>query len=104
MEYVHLVAGARHAAREYWFELLIAVLALAGMLELVIGRDAPGSPDLPLWLSVPAMALLVSPLLLRRRFPFAGPAAYWVVAAALTGAWLAFFTFVPLDFTVPRVG
>ena len=27
-----------------------------------------------------------------------------LVAAALTGAWLAFFTFVPLDFTPPRVG
>lgn len=26
-----------------------------------------------------------------------------VVVAALTGAWLAFFTFVPLDFTTPRV-
>lgn len=27
-----------------------------------------------------------------------------VVLAALTGAWLAFFTFVPFDFTPPRVG
>lgn len=26
-----------------------------------------------------------------------------IVIAALTGAWLAFFTFVPLDFTPPRV-
>ena len=26
-----------------------------------------------------------------------------LVAAALTGAWLAFFTFVPLDFTPSRV-
>ena len=26
-----------------------------------------------------------------------------LVAAALTGAWLALFTFVPLDFTPPRV-
>ena len=26
-----------------------------------------------------------------------------LVVAALTGAWLAFFTFVPLDFTAPRV-
>jgi len=26
-----------------------------------------------------------------------------LVAAALTGAWLAFFTFLPLDFTPPRV-
>lgn len=25
-----------------------------------------------------------------------------VVAAALTGAWLAFFTFVPFDLTLPR--
>lgn len=27
-----------------------------------------------------------------------------VILAALTGAWLAFFTFVPLDFTPPRAG
>jgi len=27
-----------------------------------------------------------------------------LVAAALTGAWLAFFTFVPLEFTPPRPG
>ena len=31
--------------------------------------------------------------------------ALWlVVFAALTGAWLAFFTFVPFDFTPPRPG
>ena len=29
-------------AREYWFELLIAFLAIAGMLEFVVGRDSPG--------------------------------------------------------------
>ena len=42
-------------AREYWFELLIAFLAIASMLELVVGRDSPGraphdaggSPHLP---------------------------------------------------------
>lgn len=28
-------------AREYWFELLIAFLAMAGMLEFVVGRDSP---------------------------------------------------------------
>jgi hypothetical protein len=27
-----------------------------------------------------------------------------LVLAALTGAWLAFFTFVPFDFTPPRPG
>jgi signal transduction histidine kinase len=71
-------------AREYWFEVLIAVLGIAGMLELVIGRDLPGAPATSLWFSIPAIAVLVLPLFARRRFPFAAPAAYWLMAAALT--------------------
>jgi signal transduction histidine kinase len=74
----------RYVAREYWFELLIAVLAIAGMLELVVGRDSPGAPATSLWFSVPAVAVLVLPLFVRRRFPFAAPAAYWLIAIALT--------------------
>jgi signal transduction histidine kinase len=74
----------RYVAREYWFELLIAVLAIAGMLELVIGRDSPGAPATSLWFSVAGVAVLVLPLFARRRFPFAAPAAYWLMAAALT--------------------
>ena len=74
----------RYVVREYWFELLIAVLAIAGMLELVVGRDLPGAPATSLWFSVPAIAVLVLPLVLHRRFPFAAPAAYWLMAAALT--------------------
>jgi signal transduction histidine kinase len=74
----------RNLAREYWFELLIAVMALAGMVELVIGRDSPGAPTTTLWFCVPAIAILVLPLFARRQFPFAGPAAYWLIAAALT--------------------
>jgi signal transduction histidine kinase len=74
----------RQVGREYWFELLIAVLAIAGMLELVVGRDSPGAPTTSLWISVPAVAVLVLPLFARRRFPFAAPAAYWLIAAALT--------------------
>jgi signal transduction histidine kinase len=74
----------RHLAREYWFELLIAFMAIAGMLELVIGRNSPGAPTTTLWFCIPAIAILVSPLFARRRFPFAAPAAYWLIAAALT--------------------
>jgi signal transduction histidine kinase len=74
----------RYVTREYWFELLIAVLAIAGMLELVVGRDLPGAPATSPWFSVPAVAVLVLPLLAHRRFPFAAPAAYWLMAAALT--------------------
>jgi signal transduction histidine kinase len=74
----------RDRARDHWFELLIAVLAIAGMLELVVGRDTPGAPAVPLWFSIPAVAVLVLPLVAWQRFPFAAPAAYWLVAAALT--------------------
>src|SRR5215207_11413337 len=74
----------RYVVREYWFELLIAFLAIAAILELVVGRDLPGAPATSLWFSVPAVAVLVLPLFARRRFPFAAPASYWVIAAALT--------------------
>jgi signal transduction histidine kinase len=74
----------RYVAREFWFELLIALLAIAGMFELVVGRDSPGAPSSSLWFSVPAVAVLVLPLVLRRRFPFAGPATYWFLASALS--------------------
>jgi signal transduction histidine kinase len=86
VRYVQRVSGTRirHLAREYWFELLIGALAIAAMLELIIGRNSPGGPTTTLWFSVPAVAVLVLPLFARRRFPFGGPAAYWVIAAALT--------------------
>jgi signal transduction histidine kinase len=78
------VIQIRNVARGYWFELLIAFLAIAGMLELVVGRDSPGAPPTTLWIAVPAVAVLVLPLFARRRFPFAAPAAYWILAAAIS--------------------
>ena len=84
MRYVQRVSRIGPVAREYWFELLVAFLAIAGMLELVVGRDAPGAPPMTLWFTVPAVAVLVLPLFARRRFPFAAPAIYWVLATALT--------------------
>ena len=84
VEYLQRVTRIQHLAREYWFELLIAVMAIAGMLELVIGRDSPGAPSIPVLASVALVAVLVLPLFARRRFPFAAPAIYWVLAPALT--------------------
>jgi signal transduction histidine kinase len=78
------VSRIRYVAREYWFELLIAFLAIAGMLELVVGRDAPGAPPTTLWIAIPTVAVLVLPLFARRRFPFAAPAAYWLLAMAIS--------------------
>jgi signal transduction histidine kinase len=84
VRYVQRVSRIRDVAREYWFELLIAFLAIAGMLELVVGRDSPGSPPTTLWIAVPTVAVLVLPLFARRRFPFAAPAVYWLLAAAIS--------------------
>jgi signal transduction histidine kinase len=71
----------RFLAREYWFELLIGALAVAAIVDLVI---SPGSPTTSLWFAVPAVAVLILPLFTRRRFPFGAPAAYWMLAAALS--------------------
>jgi signal transduction histidine kinase len=78
------MSRVRHVARENWFELLIASMAAAGMVELVVGRDSPGAPSTSLWFSLPAVAALVLPLMARRRFPFGAAAAYWFLAAAIT--------------------
>jgi signal transduction histidine kinase len=93
VRYVQRVSRIGYVAREYWFELLIAFLAIAGMLELVVGRDSPGAPPTTLWIAIPTIAVLVLLLLARRRFPFAAPAAYWLLAAAISfgdGVLLAF--------------
>ncbi len=70
-------------ARSYWFDGLIAVLAIVAMLELIIGRDSPASAR-TLWFALPAVAVSVTPIFARRRFPFAGPAAYWFLAAGIS--------------------
>ncbi len=73
-----------YALREYWFEALMALLLLAGIIQLAVLHDSPGAPSTTLWFSIPALVVLVAPLFARRRFPFAGPAAYWVLVAAIT--------------------
>jgi signal transduction histidine kinase len=78
------VTRIRHVAQEYWFELLIVSLTIAAILQLIVNRDSPGAPSVTLWFSVPAMAVLVLPLLAYRRYPFAAPASYWLLAIAIT--------------------
>jgi signal transduction histidine kinase len=71
-------------ARSYWVDALIALLAIAGALELVVARNSPNDPPPDLWVSILLLAVLVAPIFARRRFPFGGPAAYWVLAAAIS--------------------
>ena len=80
MQYVQAVSRIKSVGREYWFEILIALLATEAMVEIVVG--SPNSAR-SLWFALPAVAVLVLPLFARRRFPFAALAAYWLLAAAI---------------------
>jgi len=78
------VSRIRHIARESWFELPIVALPISAMVQLVVNRETPGAPTTSLWLSLPAMAALVLPLLAYRRYPFAAAASYWVIGIGVT--------------------
>ena len=66
--------------RRYGLDALIVLAAIVIALEGAF-RDGADPPTTTRWFTVPALALIVLPLLLRRRFPFAAPAAVWVIAA-----------------------
>lgn len=70
--------------RRHAFDALIVLAALGSVLELVLRSDSTDAPTTTLWFCVPAVLLVVLPLLARRRFPFAAPAALWLVAAAVS--------------------
>ena len=73
-----------HLARTFGFDVLIVLLAVAGMLEVAVRHESPDAPRTTLWFDLPAIALMVLPLFARRRFPFAAPTAYWLLAVALS--------------------
>jgi signal transduction histidine kinase len=67
--------------RNYWLEAGAAAAAIAAAIEVVLRQDAANAPDTSPWFAAPAVALIVLPLLARLRWPFAAPAAVWVLAA-----------------------
>jgi signal transduction histidine kinase len=64
-------------ARRFALDILIVIVAVESAVELALRHHARHQ-----WFAVPAIALVVLPLLARRRFPFCAPAAVWLVAAA----------------------
>lgn len=70
--------------RRYVFDVAVALLAIGAMVEILVRSDAPNAPQTSLWFGLPAIAILVLVIFARRRFPFAGPAAYWVLAAGIS--------------------
>ncbi len=84
MQYVQDVRRLSLLARRYGFDALIVLVALESTLEVVLRHGSPQAPHTPLWFAAPATAIIVLPLLWRRRLPFAAPAAVWLVCAALS--------------------
>jgi len=78
------VSRIGQAARGWGFDVLIALLAVAAVLELAVRRDNRDAPETTLWFCIPAAMVVVLGLLARRRHPFAGPAAFWLLAAAVS--------------------
>jgi signal transduction histidine kinase len=74
-----VVSRVRPIARKYWFDLTIGLLAGIGLLELAIRGDASS----PMSFAVPTVGVLVLAIVARRRYPFGGPAAYWLMAAGI---------------------
>jgi signal transduction histidine kinase len=71
-------------ARAYGFDVLIVLAGVVSALEVALRHDPLREPRATPWFAVPASALVVLPLLGRRRFRFAAPASVWLLAAALS--------------------
>jgi signal transduction histidine kinase len=71
-------------ARRYGFDVLIVIAAIEGAVEAGLHQNAHLEPGTTAWVAIPAVALVVLPLLARRRFPFGAPVAVWVVGASLS--------------------
>ncbi len=84
MQYVQRVSRIGQVVRKRGFELLTVLLLGAALLQLVAERESDLAPRMSLWLAIPAIAVLVLPLVARRRFPFVALTAWWLLAAGLS--------------------
>jgi signal transduction histidine kinase len=79
--------------RRYAVDALVVAAAVAAGLQVALQDDPLRAPHTALWFAVPAIVLTVLPLLARRAFPFAAPAAVWLLGGAVAfvdGALVAF--------------
>jgi signal transduction histidine kinase len=83
VEYLRVVKMFLRLARRYWFDGLLAVALGIGVFGAVVSQSESDGPTGPLWLDVVAVVAIVTPLFLRRRFPFGAPVAVGV-AVGLT--------------------
>jgi signal transduction histidine kinase len=82
--YVDCVNRLGQLARKYGGDLLLLLAAIECGVELGVRRHAMDAPRTALWLEIVAVAVLLSTMLGRRRFPLGSPASFWALAAALS--------------------
>jgi signal transduction histidine kinase len=66
------------------FDALIVVASVESALEVALRQDSLRAPRSALFFAVPAIVLVIAPLLARHRLPFAVPLSVWFVGAALS--------------------
>jgi signal transduction histidine kinase len=86
VQYVRPMARIWPLIRAHGVDVLIAAAAAESALEVAVRHDPLEAPRTTLWFAAPAIAIVVLALLGRRRFRFGGPAALWLLAAALSFA------------------
>ena len=81
--YFQRVDHLRRLTRELGLNFLIVVAAVVAAAQVALAEGAR-APEVSPWFAVPAVALVVLPLLVRARFPFAAPVAVWTLAATVS--------------------
>ena len=74
--------GLGRLARRFALDILSVIVAVQSAVVLALRHHSQHHLYPSPWFSVPAVMLVVLPLLARRRFPFGAPAVVWMVAAA----------------------
>ena len=70
-------------AKTYAIDVVIVVLVLIAIVDTALRWNTAASSGTSLWFALPTMAVLGIVIVAHRWYPFAGPAAYWVLAAGL---------------------
>ena len=83
MNYVALVTRIGPIWRRHGFDLFLVLLAIEGVFE-VTRQDSDLETQTTAQLAIAAVVTIILPLFARRRFPFAAPAAVWLVGAAFS--------------------
>jgi signal transduction histidine kinase len=71
-------------ARRYGFDALILIAALGSARVVALAGHSADAPHMTRWFTVPAAAIIILPLLGRRRFPFAAPLSVWLLGPGLS--------------------